>query len=185
MLGVSGSLPGAVALRPVGNGGRMARKRQRDRQMPGRRGLESVQPPQEPVVYPPDPVNGGMPQGAETLTEGQDTAPPSAGASTSVSGLLAAADSLATSATPQAVATMRAELIHTLARALELATEGGNVDQMLKVTDRLAKLLPVERASASPNTPDPAEGGDPDGSHDTGAPSAAERFRLLSGELGD
>lgn len=151
----------------------MARKRQRDRQV--HRGTPA----------PPAETTSGTP-GAGAPTTGPENDPPAAGASTSVSGLLAAADALATRATPEAVASMRSELIRTLAKALELATGEGNVDQMLKVTDRLTKLLPAERAaSVSPNTPDPAEGGGPGGPDDTGAPSAAERFRLVSGELGD
>lgn len=148
----------------------MARKRQRDRQV--RRAAPSTE------------TTSGTP-GAGAPTTGPENDPPAAGASTSVSGLLAAADALATRATPEAVATMRSELIRTLAKALELATEDGSVDQMLKVTDRLQKLLPAERAASPAPAPEPAEGGVPGGPDGTGAPSAAERFRLVSGELGD
>ena len=148
----------------------MARKRQRDRQV------------RHAAPTPPAETTSGSP-GATAA--GPDTDPPAAGASTSVSRLLAAADALSTRATPEAVATMRSELIRTLAKALELATGEGNVDQMLKVTDRLTKLLPAERAASPAPAPEPAERGGPGGSDDTGAPSAAERFRLVSGELGD
>lgn len=148
----------------------MARKRQRDRQV--RRAAPSTE------------TTSGSP-GAGAPTTGPDTDPPAAGASTSVSGLLAAADALATRATPEAVAAMRAELIRTLALALERATADGSVDQMLKVTDRLQKLLPAERAASPATAPEPAEGGGLGVPDDTGAPSAAERFRIVSGELGD
>jgi hypothetical protein len=55
---------------------------------------------------------------------------------------------------------------------------------VLKLTDRLTKLLPAAGAGV-PAKPEPEAGGDSDGGDTPGAPSGADRFRLLSGELGN
>ena len=162
----------------------MARKRQRqrDRRTP-RVGMEWLSAPAEPIIYTPNPGGDFPSQDAALPGAGLDQGePPAPGSVPTVTALSQAASAVADGATPEAVTRLRAELVRTLATALDLATEAGDVDQMLKVTDRLTKLLPAGSA-APPATP--PEGGDSDGPHDTGAPSAAERFRLLSGELGD
>lgn len=85
-------------------------------------------------------------------------------------------------ATAEHVAEARAELARVLATGLDLALEQGDLDQMMKLTDRLTKLLPAAGPAAAP---EPPAGGDPDGVDDPGTRSAAERFRLVSGEVGD
>lgn len=142
----------------------MTRRRQRDR----------ARPPATPTT------NGAPAAGPDPCH------PPAAGASTTVSaGRVAELVKTATSpgATAEDVGKARAELAQALARSLDLALDSADLDMVLKLTDRLTKLLPAGPAAGP--APEPAAGGGPDEPQPGGAPSAAERFRLLSGELGN
>lgn len=163
----------------------MTRRRQRDRRRPTHGGYASVAPvtelPQPPAgpapgakVAPPaaepDPSHSSAAGGAPNPTTGR------------VAELMAAAG-VPGPGQPAAVAAARAELARVLGVGLDLAVEQGDLDQILRLTDRLTKLLPANATTPAP-APEPPPGGD-DGDHAPGAVSAAERFRLLSSPMGN
>lgn len=155
----------------------MTKRRQRDRQTGGQRAARpALSDP--PAGHAPGARNGEPP------AAGLELSPPAAGGATTVSlGKLSEAAALVAEApTTAALAGLRGELVVALARAMEIATEAGDVDLILKTADRLGKYLPP--VSRKPElAPEPPSGGDHD-ADSPGAPTPAERFRLVSGPLG-
>ena len=91
---------------------------------------------------------------------------------------------MAKTPTAEAVSGLRGELLVSLARAMEIAQEDGDVDLMLKTADRITKALPAGGAKTGPDSaPEPPSGGDhgPDSPRE---PTPAERFRIVSGQVG-
>lgn len=161
----------------------MTKRRARDRQARG--GYAS--PPYDPERQLPQPPAGPAPGArAGAPVAGLEMSPPAAGGASTVQlgKLSEAAQRVAETPTPAAIAGLRGELAVSLARALEIATEAGDVDLMLKTADRLTKLLPPVSTKPGPEpAPEPPSGGD----HDSDGPRAqtpAERFRIVSGQVG-
>jgi hypothetical protein len=159
------------------------RSRRRDRRVP------RVAPAADADPGAPSPAPGSVPRNvppASTLDETSGSGPVDAGGTPKITtGRVSELVTKATraGATSEDVDAARAELARVLAAALDLALDAGDLDQVLKLSDRLTKLLP-SGGSGAPPAPEPPGGGG-HGSDDGGAPSSAERFRLVSGELGD